>query len=186
MVPPASHKIARVSWYSGYLPWCICCSLQDSHLLRWRIPTPSGGTCASDGGPTTPHTLATARFGLFPVRSPLLRESRLISCRRATEMFQFTHVPRTGLCVQPAVSSHHARRVAPFGYSRLIACMQLPLNVSPVSASFVGLSRLGIPLVLCVACSHLACLLACVCVGWKCRSHEPHAWSACLLVGGGL
>src|ERR1700730_10553402 len=32
-------------------------------------------------------------FGLLPVRSPLLRESRLISCRRATEMFQFTHCP---------------------------------------------------------------------------------------------
>ena len=33
------------------------------------------------------------RFGLVPVRSPLLRESRLISFRRATEMFQFTRCP---------------------------------------------------------------------------------------------
>src|SRR5689334_21162751 len=32
-------------------------------------------------------------FGLFPPRSPLLRESRLISLRRATEMFQFAHCP---------------------------------------------------------------------------------------------
>jgi hypothetical protein len=30
--------------------------------------------------------------------------------------------------------------------------MQLPLNVSPVSASFVGLQRLGIPRVLFLAC----------------------------------
>jgi hypothetical protein len=30
--------------------------------------------------------------------------------------------------------------------------MQLPLNVSPVSASFIGLQRLGIHLVLCLAC----------------------------------
>ena len=30
-----------------------------------------------------------ARFGLFPVRSPLLRESRLISSPPGTEMFQF-------------------------------------------------------------------------------------------------
>jgi hypothetical protein len=37
--------------------------------------------------------------------------------------------------------------------------MQLPLNVSPVSASFFGLERLGILLVLSVACSLLACLL---------------------------
>jgi hypothetical protein len=33
------------------------------------------------------------RFGLLPVRSPLLRESHLISSRRATEMFQFTRFP---------------------------------------------------------------------------------------------
>src|SRR5579859_8160187 len=32
-------------------------------------------------------------FGLFPPRSPLLRESRLISLRRATEMFQFARCP---------------------------------------------------------------------------------------------
>src|SRR5207244_10687892 len=35
----------------------------------------------------------THRFGLVPPRSPLLRESRLISLRRATEMFQFAHCP---------------------------------------------------------------------------------------------
>ncbi len=32
-------------------------------------------------------------FGLFPVRSPLLRESRLISFPRVTKMFQFTRFP---------------------------------------------------------------------------------------------
>ncbi len=36
--------------------------------------------------------------------------------------------------------------------------MQLPLNVSPVSASFFGPMRLGIRLVLCVACS-LICVM---------------------------
>ena len=36
--------------------------------------------------------------------------------------------------------------------------MQLPLNVSPVSASFIGMQRQGIHLVLCLACSFL-CLL---------------------------
>ena len=46
-------------------------------------------------GPTTPTLSLTKdhRFGLVPVRSPLLRESRLISSRRATEMFQFTRCP---------------------------------------------------------------------------------------------
>jgi hypothetical protein len=34
--------------------------------------------------------------------------------------------------------------------------MQLPLNVSPVSASFFGFKHPGIHLVLCLACSHLS------------------------------
>jgi hypothetical protein len=40
-------------------------------------------------GPATPNALANARFGLFPLRSPLLRESRLISLPPGTEMFHF-------------------------------------------------------------------------------------------------
>jgi hypothetical protein len=92
-------------------------------------------------------------FGLVPVRSPLLRESRLISSRRGTEMFQFPHCPPACLWIQQGVSRHHSGWVAPFGYSGFIAWMQLPLNVSPVSASFIGIQHLGIHLVLCVACS---------------------------------
>ncbi len=42
--------------------------------------------------------------------------------------------------------------------------MQLPLNVSPVSASFFGLLRRGIHLVLCVACSFLTYLVFCICL----------------------
>src|SRR5262249_50750371 len=100
--------------------------------------------------------LTSRWFGLVPPRSPLLRESRLISLGRATEMFQFAHGPPPGLCIPPGVSSHHAGRVAPFGFSGLSARMQLPLNVSPVSASFFGLQRLGILLVLSLACLSLA------------------------------
>ncbi len=37
------------------------------------------------------------RFGLLPFRSPLLWESRLISFRQATEMFQFAHGPLPSL-----------------------------------------------------------------------------------------
>ena len=38
---------------------------------------------------TTAAALASRRFGLFPFRSPLLRESRFLSFPRATKMFQF-------------------------------------------------------------------------------------------------
>src|SRR5712692_2342757 len=67
--------------------------LPDSHRLRWRFPTPSGQLSSPAAGPTTPSFPKKGWFGLFPPRSPLLRESRLISLRRATEMFQFAHCP---------------------------------------------------------------------------------------------
>ena len=40
---------------------------------------------------------------LFPVRSPLLWESRLISFPRATEMFQFTRFASLPLCIQDRI-----------------------------------------------------------------------------------
>ena len=43
-------------------------------------------------------------FGLFPVRSPLLRESLEISFPRGTEMFHFPRLPPSSLCVTLAVS----------------------------------------------------------------------------------
>ena len=70
-------------------------SLRDSHPLRWRFPTPSGRPRSHfPVGPYNPMlSRRKAWFGLVPPRSPLLRESRLISFRRATEMFQFAHCP---------------------------------------------------------------------------------------------
>jgi hypothetical protein len=93
VVSPASHKVSRVSWYSGCQPTASNRPRRDSHPLWSRVPT-----CWSDrnwfvAGPTTPPAPKSWWFGLLPVRSPLLRESRLISSRRATEMFQFTRCP---------------------------------------------------------------------------------------------
>src|SRR5690606_38492899 len=60
------------------------------------------------------------RFGLFPVRSPLLGESRLISFPPGTEMFQF-----------PGLASFRmtrlaSGRVSPFGPHEITARVQLP------------------------------------------------------------
>ena len=71
-------------------------------------------------GPTTPRTLARSRFGLFPVRSPLLRESRLISLPPGTEMFHFP-----GLAPL-RVMGHDSHWVSPFGHPRIKACFLLP------------------------------------------------------------
>ena len=90
-------------------------------------------TCLS--APTTPTAqrrgpITHNRFWLFPFRSPLLRESRLISIPRVTEMFQFSRCPRPtyfGLRLQSDVTGHYPRRVSPFGYLRIKACSRLPV-----------------------------------------------------------
>jgi hypothetical protein len=53
--------------------------------------------------PGPPPLRGTRRFGLVPVRSPLLRESRLISAPRGTEMFQFPRCPPAALSFQAPV-----------------------------------------------------------------------------------
>ena len=60
-------------------------------------------------------------FGLLPVRSPLLGESRLFSFPPATKMFQFAGFARVDLWIQSTVQG-----VAPFGDLRITACFQLP------------------------------------------------------------
>ena len=83
-------------------------------------------------------------LGCDPFRSPLLRVSRLISPPRGTEMFQFPRCPPDSLYIQLPVRTLPRSRVAPFGFGRLIARLQLPVHVSPRAASFFGPWPLGI------------------------------------------
>ncbi len=62
--------------------------------LGRRLVTPWIRRTGPRQDPTTPlrqriRPLTSERFGLFPFRSPLLGESRLISFPRGTKMFQF-------------------------------------------------------------------------------------------------
>jgi hypothetical protein len=129
--------------------------LRDSHPLWWAFPDPSADTTPWHG-----CTLAGActalqprpwlprgnrrRFGLRPVRSPLLRASRLISLPRGTEMFQFPRCPSRRLCIQRRIAGVATSWVAPFGFDWIIARLQLPSHVSPLSAPFFGTWPLGI------------------------------------------
>jgi hypothetical protein len=94
----------------GYHPLCrrfptssatqtICNSLPDQQL---RLDGPAT--------PATQRLLALTRdwFGLFPFRSPLLRESRLLSLPVGTEMFHFPTLPPPALCVQAGATGHYA------------------------------------------------------------------------------
>ncbi len=70
------------------------------HHVRLGIRPPSRRLVGRPGLASNPHvatatTLARHGFGLIPVRSPLLGESRLISTPRGTKMFQFPRFPPT-------------------------------------------------------------------------------------------
>ena len=65
-------------------------------------------------------------FRLFPFRSPLLGESHSLSSPPLTEMFQFSGLPLPWLYIHQGVTWYDPRRVAPFGYLRIIACKRLP------------------------------------------------------------
>ena len=92
--PPCFPQTHRGSWYSGSQP--------GQFASPYRTLTSSGGAFQRlrvSSRPLLlvlqPHPFLERKtwFGLFPPRSPLLRESHLISLRRATEMFQFAHCP---------------------------------------------------------------------------------------------
>jgi hypothetical protein len=116
-----------------------------SNRLCNSLPGPPSGLTS----PTTPtrqrrRAITSHRFGLAPVRSPLLRGSRLFSLPRGSEMFQFPRFPQLGLCVQPSVHAHYHMQVALFGDPRIGACLAAPRGLSQPTTSFVGSWRQGI------------------------------------------
>ena len=83
------------------------------------VPVPSGYPMV---GPTTPTPPRRRRFGLFPFRSSLLRESMFLSPPAGTEMFQFpAFAPDSQSGDGPS-----ARRVPPFGHARIASCLRIP------------------------------------------------------------
>ena len=94
-----------------------------------------------------PRLNVSNRFGLYPLRSPLLRVSRLISFPAGTEMFHFPALAPAHLCIQCAVTEHYFRRVSPFRYPRIKGCLAPPRGFSQPATSFIAFQRQGIHLV---------------------------------------
>ena len=96
MVLVASHKISPVPWYSG-TPLRRSPYAYGAFTL-YDVAFQSTSTSAygsRDAGPTTPLGPKPQRFRLVPFRSPLLRESLLLSLPPGTEMFQFPGLAST-------------------------------------------------------------------------------------------
>jgi hypothetical protein len=104
--PPSFPRDSTCPAVLKHSPWvarpfaygALTRSGRGSHHVRLRQRLAVGGPSPALDWLPTPRPqrrrpLTRPRFGLFPVRSPLLRESRLISTPRGTKMFQFPRFP---------------------------------------------------------------------------------------------
>ena len=156
MVLPASDRVSRAPPYSrttsgvqrdshtGLSPAMV--RLSSRLLLPFGFVTPASRfgsrTAVVQPRQRNARSLTRCRFRLFPVRSPLLRESRLMSVPLATEMFQFTRFALPTLYIQVRVTL--AGRVSPFGHLRIKACLPAPRSFSQATTSFIACDRQGI------------------------------------------
>jgi hypothetical protein len=146
MVLPASDKVSRALSYLGTVLREHSISptgLSPSVVGRSRRLRLSRALLTPWLSPWTapqPRPWDQGRFRLFPVRSPLLRESRLISFPGGTEMFHFPPFasPRGGM------TGYDPSRVSPFGHPRLTACLAAPRGFSQLATPFLACPRLGI------------------------------------------
>ena len=97
-------------------------------------------------GPATPALpIGHGRFGLFPVRSPLLRDSRLLYFPGVTEMFHFTRFasarylrPRKGPAFTARMLRLATERVVPLGDLGISACLAASPSLSQPSTSVIA------------------------------------------------
>ena len=85
-----------------YRALTFCGATFQNASARQQIGNSVEGLVPLLPGPTTPgwqrhQALPPARFRLIPFRSPLLRESLLLSSPRGTQMFQFPRFPLPAL-----------------------------------------------------------------------------------------
>ena len=137
-VPPASFSVSNTRL-------SLAMARLSSRLL---LPTPESLTTALQ-----PHMVETTWFGLFPFRSPLLWESRLISFPPGTEMFHFPGSASSTLWIHVEIPEHDFRWVPPFRDPRIKGCLAPPRGLSQLATSFFAVQRQGIHLLPLLTCS---------------------------------
>ena len=161
MVLPDSHGIPRAPRYSG------ACAAEDGVLSPtglspsmvslssgvWLKPVfvtpradcrPAQRTSHNPGDATPCRVEHAHRFRLFPVRSPLLGESRLFSLPPGTEMFQFPGFALQGLCIQPWSDRTLLRPGFPIRKSPDLGSFAPPRGLSQLTTSFIAFRCQGI------------------------------------------
>jgi hypothetical protein len=141
MGPADSNRLPRVRSYSGAKREGFRRRVRDYHplwspfpgLFRW--PKPCSLPLIEESLVLQPRPDESRRFGLRPVRSPLLGPSRLLSFPRGTEMFQFP----------PFAPAAYGFSGWSFRDPGLNARLTAPPGLSQSSTPFVACRRQDIP-----------------------------------------
>ena len=133
MVLPCSHRVSRVRRYSGYPLIQLAFRLRASHPLWTAFPYRSAKLLYRDAGPYPDNP---ERLSVWP-----LPRSLATTCGISVDVFSSSYldvsvqtVPRVHLFDSVHADRVLLCRVAPFGYLRIYAYVQLP-------AAFRSLSR---------------------------------------------
>ena len=114
--------------------------VRGCHPLRRGFPAASGSTRRdSSREPTTPKRPKTQRFGLIPVRSPLLGESIFLSLIRVLRCFSSPAKPRHKTTVHGTIRAGCPIRVQPDQ-----APLAGPRPFSQLAAPFIACGSQGI------------------------------------------
>jgi hypothetical protein len=154
VVPAGSDRVSRDRFrlQGPYLLWPAVPSCSAiSHFCNFPAALRSDRTTPTTPTELGPQAVSLNRFGLFPFRSPLLRESRFLSFLPATEMCHFAGLPSPALCVQTGIRTHYGAWVSPFGNPRVTGRSAPHRGLSQPPTSFFGSSCLGIHRVLLVS-----------------------------------
>src|SRR5690349_14484472 len=144
MVLADSGRIARVPPYLGFPLGRAPVSTTGLSPSLARLSRRLVYRCPVLNAAPLPRRSFLRRFGLFPVRSPLLGESIFLSFPRGTEMFHFPRFALSRLFVHGSVRRHYPLCVSPFGHLRIKAWLAAPRSLSQLPASFFASCRLGI------------------------------------------
>ena len=149
MVPAYSHKVPRVSWYSGSCWLTLNFAYEAFTLSGWSSQNHSTTTFSPLRSPNPEvHAL---RFGLFQFRSPLLSESFFIFSSSGYLDVSVHRVPDLWLCIY-----HRTTEVFSARFPHSDICGSLCICHSPqLFAAYHVFRRLSVP-------RHPPCALSCL------------------------
>ena len=134
----------RVLLTIGFVTCPFSMQSKDNYILQLlKITAPTRVTHPSHLQRRFERVVLSLRFELFPVRSPLLGESRSFSFLLVTEMFHFASLSRCSYEFT-TTSSNKLKGVSPFGNPRVQRLLSASRGLSQTITSFIDFLCQGI------------------------------------------